>query len=203
MGVMNKHEMRDYLRSLYEGENARNEQSSRLCQHILNSQEYRNARVIGGYMPMKREADVTMVLRRALLDGKMLVLPLCGAPPNMTFRQVKSLEELTRGHYGLLEPACGAKYVSMEQIDLLLVPLEGIDNDGFRLGKGGGYYDALLKKTEVMTIGCVLKWQIVDAVPRDAWDQPLKAMADECGIQYFETNTDDRKDICDGQEAED
>ena len=185
MVAMKKAELRTRLRALHEGEAVRSEQSSEMCRHILNSPEYQRSLVIGGYMPLACEADVTLVLRDALHTGKTLVLPLCGDAPSMTLRQVKSLEELERGRYGLLEPAPHTPIVPLEEVELLLVPLEGIDREGYRLGKGGGYYDCLLRSAKVQTIGCALSWQIVDAVPRDAWDRPLKAMADCRGIHDF------------------
>lgn len=186
MAAMNKRELRKYLRSLYPGEAARNAESTLLCGHILRSERYRQARVIGGYMALPREADITPVLQDALLQGKTLALPLCGDAPYMTLRRVASLEELVPGAYGILEPKPDAQIVAPEQLDLLLVPLEGIDREGFRLGKGGGYYDHLLSSKRVPTLGCALSWQQVPAVPREAWDVPLHACADRDGIHDYE-----------------
>ncbi len=185
MDAMNKRELRAHLRILHEGSAARDVQSALLCRHIKSCPEYKSARVIGGYMPLAREADVTPILLDALRSGKTLALPLCGDAPHMTLRQVRTLEELIPGRYGLLEPAPNAPVIPVEDVDLLLVPLEGIDQNGFRLGKGGGYYDCLLCGVQVQTLGCVLSWQWADAVPRDEWDQPLTAAADHRGVHYF------------------
>jgi 5-formyltetrahydrofolate cyclo-ligase len=70
-------------------------------------------------------------------------------------------------------------------VDLILVPLEGIDNNGYRLGKGGGYYDFLLEKTGAYSMGCALTWQHVENMPLDQWDKPLSACADVHGIHEF------------------
>lgn len=186
MTAMNKRELRAYLRSLHQGREVRDVQSAALCRHILASEEYKSARVIGGYMPMLREADVTAILLDALNSGKRLALPLCGRAPSMTLCRVASLDELIPGAYGILEPREDAPVVPVNEIDLLLVPLEGIDRDGFRLGKGAGYYDHLLAECpDIRSIGCALSWQWVEAVPRDEWDKPLAACADEHGIHYF------------------
>ena len=182
---MNKAAWRKHIRSLHQGKEARDAQSAALCRHILASKIYQNARVVGGYMPLPKEADVLPVLIDALRQGKTLVLPLCENAPQMTLRRVSSLEELIPGAYGILEPRETAEIIPVEQLDLLLVPLEGIDADGFRLGKGGGYYDCILKDADVYTIGCALSWQLVKQLPHDAWDKPLKAFADMAGLHKF------------------
>lgn len=183
--VMNKREMRAYIRSLHEGKAVRDEQSAALCRHILDSDAYRKARVIGGYIPIPREADITLALEDALRQGKSVVLPLCGDAPHMTMRRITSLDELVPGKYGIPEPNHEAPIFPVQDIDLLLVPLEGIDRYGFRLGKGGGYYDCLLAENDIPSIGCALSWQWVDELPRDCWDKPLSACVDMHGIHCF------------------
>ena len=201
MTAMTKHELRKLLRSRHAGADARNRESILLCQHILANEEYKQAQVIGGYMPLLREADVTPVLEDALRQGKVLALPLCERPPQMTLRKVTSLAELTPGAYGIPEPQPNAPVIPVTEIDLLLVPLEGIDDRGYRLGKGGGYYDHLLAQGQPFTLGCALSWQWVDAVPRDHWDKGLHACADHRGIHTF---IDGREENHHGQEeAED
>lgn len=185
MTAMNKREMRAYLHSLHEGQAVRDEQSAALCRHILLSDAYREARVIGEYMPMPREADITPVLEDALRRGKTVALPLCGDAPHMTLNRIASLDELVPGKYGILEPAHEAPMIPVRNVELLLIPLEGIDQAGFRLGKGGGYYDSLLAEADITAIGCALSWQWVDKVPRDSWDKPLSACADMYGIHWF------------------
>lgn len=182
---MNKRELRRELRALYEGQAARDAQSADICTHVLNSPAYEAASVVGGYMPLPREADITPVLLDALRRGKTLVLPLCGAAPHMTLRRVASLTDLVPGAYGIPEPSGDAPVVPVEQVDLLLVPLEGIDGEGFRLGKGGGYYDCLLPSARGVTMGCALSWQWTERVPREDWDVPLLACADATGIRWF------------------
>lgn len=177
--------LRQYIRSLYPGREERDRESRALCGHILHSELYRNARVIGGYMPLPREADVTAVLEDALCSGRILALPLCGEAPEMTLRRVGSMEELVPGAYGIWEPREDTEIISVDALDLLLVPLEGIDPTGMRLGKGGGYYDRLLADAAVTTLGCALSWQWTERVPVQAWDRPLKGCADRDGILMF------------------
>ena len=185
MTVMNKKELRTLLRSKCVSSEERAKESALLCKHVLNSPYFQDATTIGGYIPLTHEADVTAILQAALQQGKRLALPLCHQAPIMSLREVTSLDQLRPGAYGILEPAQDAPIVPPEQIDLLLVPLEGIDRHGFRLGKGGGYYDHYLNQVNIMTFGCALSTQWTDNIPHDSWDVQLHACADHEGIHWF------------------
>lgn len=175
-------------------------QSEAICRSILRSDVYINAGVVAGYAPLPHEADILPVLSAAIKQGKTVLMPLCGTPPHMTFCQIHSLDELKAGRYGILEPAGDAPVWNVKDIDLVFVPLEGIESYGYRLGKGGGYYDYLLSRTKAYSMGCALTWQIVDELPCDSWDQPLNAYADMHGIHIF--SRDERKDAVYGHQKE-
>lgn len=177
--------LRKVLRSLHGGMQERAEQSVCICRHIIASPWYAQARVIGGYVPLKWEADVTAVLQHALCSGRTLALPLCGEAGRMTLRRVRSLEELIPGAYGIPEPMEDTEIIDPAEVGLLLTPLEGIEDSGLRLGKGGGYYDRLLAGCDVRSMGCALSWQWVERIPANEWDVRLRACADRDGIHYF------------------
>ena len=185
MIAMNKSEIRKLIRSRHEGMEARNVQSEQICRHFLESELYRKAEVIGAYIPLRWEADILPVLRSVIRDRKTLALPLCETAPNMTLRRVMGLDDLMPGAYGIPEPDQHAPIISAEEVDVLLVPLEGIDRSGGRLGKGGGYYDKLLQDTDVTAVGCALSWQQVDRLPSEPWDVRLKCCLDQHGLHYF------------------
>lgn len=180
-----KRKRRRAVRSLFPGEKERNAQNGEMCRHVLGWEAYASARVVGGYMSMAHEADVTPILLDALANGKVLALPRCGKPPEMTFHRVSSLEELVSGAYGLLEPEEDAPMIGPEEIDLVLVPLEAVARNGLRLGKGGGYYDRFLAGYSGVSLGAALRHQWIDTLEGDEWDQPLRAVADEKGIHVF------------------
>ncbi len=186
---MNKSDLRKQIRAAYQGREERNRQSRLICSCILDSQVYRQANVIGGYIPLETEADIIPVMQDALSRGKTLVLPRCGIPPHMQFYKVSSLDDTVPGAYGIPEPCSEAILINPICIDLLLVPLEGIDHSGIRLGKGAGYYDAFLQKNERMTLGCALSWQWQAFIPSERWDIPLRGCADMNGIHYFYNTT--------------
>lgn len=149
--------LRKAIRARYPGKNQRDAESARLCTVIAQSDLFRRANVVAGYVPMAREADIMPLLRLTLDWGKTLLLPRVEGAP-------------------ILLP---------DAIDLLLTPLEGVAPDGTRLGKGGGYYDGLLPLKNGIALGCALPWQWVDDIPRESWDIPLDACVDGEEIRYF------------------
>lgn len=185
MPASEKKEIRRIVRSKFPGDVERRSESTAICRHVTAWEAYRNARVVGSYVPMVHEADVMPILQDVLASGKTLVLPRCGKKSEMFFHRVASMDELVPGAYGLPEPQENAPVVEKEEIDLLLVPLEALTREGLRLGKGGGYYDNCLSGYSGMSLGVALQHQWVDALPADKWDVPLDAAVDSQAIHMF------------------
>lgn len=177
--------LRRFLRAAYPGDDERSRQSQAICQHVLCYPPFQQAVCVGGYVPLRREADVMPLLEAVLSRGGQLALPRVESEGVMTLRQVAALSELMPGAFGVMEPRMDAPIINPMQIELLLVPLEGIDESGFRLGKGGGYYDRLLTHTSCPTLGVALSWQWVAQIPTESWDKPLDAAVDARGIHRF------------------
>jgi 5-formyltetrahydrofolate cyclo-ligase len=91
---MSKRELRCKLRELRGSQQERYAQSEAISRHILDSDAFQRADVIAGYAALPHEADINKVLNTALLLGKTVVMPRCGAAPEMTLHQIASLEEL-------------------------------------------------------------------------------------------------------------
>ena len=69
------------------------------------------------------------------------------------------------------------------------MPLVGFDEAGYRLGMGGGFYDASLaylrrRKTwrKPYLVGVGYECQRIARVPRDPWDVPLDAVLTESRV---------------------
>lgn len=64
-----------------------------------------------------------------------------------------------------------------------IVPGVGFDRRGTRLGRGGGFYDRALADLRalgaVTAIGLAYEVQIVEALPRDVWDEGVDIVVSE------------------------
>lgn len=180
-----KARLRRVLHASWPGDAARAAESRAICAHLTAWEPFRQAAVVGGYVPMAREADITPLLRWVLEAGHQLALPRCGPAPEMRFHRVVDLSALTPGRWRVPEPPEDAPPISPEALALLLVPLEGVDASGHRLGKGGGYYDRSMGQSRALRVGIALSWQEVPSIPCAPWDQALDALADARGVRLF------------------
>lgn len=96
---------------------------------------------IGFYWPMKGEFDLRSLVADCLEQGWRAALPVVvevGAP--LEFREWKPDAKLIPGVWNIPVP----QERNIVTPTVLLVPLVGFDNENYRLGYGGGYYDRTL-----------------------------------------------------------
>jgi 5-formyltetrahydrofolate cyclo-ligase len=67
----------------------------------------------------------------------------------------------------------------MDQINLVAVPGVAFDLQGHRLGRGGGYYDRLLKGFAGVTAALAYDFQILPIIPIEPHDHPVDALVTE------------------------
>lgn len=183
--MTDKAALRRALRASCPGEAAHADESALLCRHLLHWPPFLQAQVVAGYMPLPHEADIAPLLQAVLNSGRTLALPRCGKGGTMTFYQVDCLERLIPGAFGIPEPPPEAQPILPEALSLILVPLEGVDAQGYRLGKGGGYYDRYLIGCSALRVGVAFTWQEIPCLPHEAWDIPLHALVDCNGIKQY------------------
>ena len=182
---MDKPQLRARMKRVRAAIPDRAQQSAAICGHILALPEYARAGCMLLYMPIGSEVDVRPVLEHALAQGRTVCLPVCRENGEMDAVRCTGEGCLRPGAYGIPEPGGDTEIIPLSAVSLLIVPLEGIDRRGMRLGKGGGYYDRLLEGSQVMTLGAVMSWQWEEKVPAMPWDRPLRAAADCRGIHLF------------------
>lgn len=102
-------------------------------------------------------------------------------PPRLAW----GTEPLEKGQWGLMEPTLAQHF--LPPVQLLLVPGLAFDDDGFRMGYGRGFYDALLAKLpeEVLTVGVGFELQMHLPVPLDPQDWPVQALLSERGLRVL------------------
>ncbi len=76
--------------------------------------------------------------------------------------------------FGIREPAAH-RPVPHGEIGAVIVPGLAFDQDGYRVGYGGGFYDRLLRSVPaaVLRVGICFREQVVDEVPRGHLDEAL------------------------------
>ena len=106
---------------------------------------------------------------------KNIIVPISNpSDSSLTLSHLKSWEELSIGSYDILEPRVEKiRKISIDDIDLIIVPGVAFDTKGNRMGHGKGYYDRLLKNAKVPIVALAFEFQIVENVPTDEHDKPV------------------------------
>jgi 5-formyltetrahydrofolate cyclo-ligase len=143
---------------------------------ILRAPEIESASIIATYISYEFEPSTVEIHEALLRSGKTLLLPRIngdqlewvkwdGDPANLITKKKIS------------EPK-GEALSDLSQIQVVIVPALRIDQSGFRLGQGGGYYDRALVHLKAWKIGLVYAGELSSEVlPHEPHDVPLDAAA--------------------------
>jgi len=84
------------------------------------------------------------------------------------------------------EPIAG-KPIPTNLIDMVIVPGVGFSKNGYRIGRGMGFYDRFLAQPEFDGVSCGLAFaeQVIDDVPVLDHDMPLSMLTTDRGVARF------------------
>ncbi|HEZ2546467.1 TPA: 5-formyltetrahydrofolate cyclo-ligase [Neisseria meningitidis] len=153
----------------------------------------KHGRKIGVYWPMGKELRLDGFVRAAQKRGAKLYLPYIEPRSRrMWFTPYPAdgvKQERKRGRAKLHVPQFAGRKKRVHDLNLLLVPVVGMDRLGYRLGQAGGYYDATLSamkyRLQAKTVGVGFACQLVDRLPVEAHDRSLDGFVSEAGILCF------------------
>ena len=141
---------------------------------VLAHPAYHSAQTLLVYVALPGEIDTSLLVERALADGKTVAAPRCTAGTrDMLFYCFESRAKLCPGSYGIYEPAADeTRRVTDFTRALCVVPGLSFDEEGYRLGYGGGYYDRFLAGVpQVVTMGLCYDAHRSKALPRGEYDK--------------------------------
>ncbi len=129
------------------------------------------------YSSIRSEVPTDGITQALLACGKQVYLPRVEGEDIVPVRY----GELSLGAFGILEPAGEAAGITPE---VCIVPLLGVNRDGYRIGYGKGFYDRYLKAHECLSVGIGYSFQMADFA-EDPWDKKLDAFVSEDGLTVF------------------
>ncbi|WP_420434278.1 5-formyltetrahydrofolate cyclo-ligase [Hyphobacterium sp.] len=143
--------------------------------------------VVAGYHAVNSEIDPIRLLETFHCEQARLALPRVEGPAApLAFHQWLPGDELETGAHGIATPHADAPQLTPS---LLLIPLLAVDERGFRLGYGGGYYDrtlsALRATGQVTAVGLGYDIQRIKKLPVQRHDQRLDWIITEKGAYRF------------------
>lgn len=141
-----------------------------ICKRVLELPAYQRAEVFFCFIGTDEEIDTRMLLEQAWKDGKRVTVPKCMEKGCMEAYEIRSFSELSVGKFGILEPEEGCPLVRPGEIDFAVIPCVSCDREGRRLGRGGGYYDRYLEKTDFVTAVLCREKLLLEKVPAEGFD---------------------------------
>lgn len=155
---------------------AREVASRKITEKVVGSALFRRASYVGCYLSTDEEVNTWEIISRAWRMKKRVFVPVIGKNRGMQFREVTANTDLYRNHFGLLEPQQG-ELATARMLDIVITPVVAFDDDGHRVGMGGGYFDstfAFLKHRNSWLhpklVGVAFACQKVKKITPNPWD---------------------------------
>lgn len=143
---------------------------------ILKAPEIESATTIASYISYEFEPSTAEINEAFLRDGKVVVLPRMNGDQLEWVRWDGDPTQLV-SKKKIMEPI-GEALSDLSQIQAVIVPALKIDQSGFRLGQGGGFYDRALVHLDAWKIGLVYAGELSsETLPHESHDVPLDAAA--------------------------
>ncbi len=146
--------------------------SEKLGQLFVQSEAYRKAKTVYGYLPYNQEVRTVPMLEQALREGKRVAVPKIYGD-TMKFLYLDDLSKVEKNDMGIPEPIADIP-MAEDKNALVLMPGLAFTKQGDRMGYGGGFYDRFLaEEPDHPTLALCYDFQMVDSLPTEEFDIPV------------------------------
>ena len=148
---------------------------------------FHHSRRIAFYLASDGEPDLRPLIELAWRRRKACFVPILDKiiARRLFFAPFHPGQVLRHNRFGILEPVPHAhERLRSGRLDLVLMPLVGFDEQGHRIGMGGGFYDRTLAylrprrhRPRPHLMGIAFECQRLEHIPAQPWDIPLQSIA--------------------------
>ena len=172
---MNQNTLKKQMRERYRRERVQKFMPSNF-NVILKCPEITAASTICSYFSYAEEPSTTEINQALLKEGKKLLLPRVSGSV-IEWVQWNGDESALKITKKLTEPI-GPAVLDTSDVGAVITPALRIDQEGFRMGQGGGFYDRALPTLPGWKIGLVHAGELTsETLPREPHDIALDAAA--------------------------
>ena len=166
----------------------RSEKSRKACRNLVSTAHFHQASTVMMFVSLPHEVDTSEAILHAWQLGKVVAVPkISWQQRHMIAVQINSLETgFSTAASGLRTPISGIP-VPFGEIDLVVAPGLGFDRKGYRLGRGGSYYDRFFANSELKAARCGFGFeeQLIDSIPVTDHDEPVDMLVTDEKITRF------------------
>ena len=143
-----------------------------LHNNLFSMSEFLAANTVMLFANLPDEIGTFSLIDKCISMGKKVFLPVINGD-DMTACEFKG--EYKIGKYDIKEPITpNSSLLTPHSIDFILVPGVGFSPNGYRLGRGKGYYDKFLSKySNLFTVGACFREQFYLDIPTEPHDVPM------------------------------
>ncbi|WP_324020916.1 5-formyltetrahydrofolate cyclo-ligase [Pantoea sp. JZ29] len=156
--------------------------AEQLAEHVINFAPVSDAQNVALFLSVDGEINTRPLIAKLWQQNKRVYLPVLHpfSAGHLLFLRYTPETPLSPNKLRIPEPPLDIRHmVTLDELDVMMVPLVAFDRSGQRLGMGGGFYDRTLqnwKQHAFLPVGIAHDCQLVDSLPVAAWDIPLPAV---------------------------
>lgn len=140
---------------------------------------------VAAYVPSRTEPGGRMLLDALSSEVPAVMLPLSLSDGRLDWALYEGPTSLVPGPYGIREPT-GTRLgpEALNFCDLVIAPALACTPEGYRLGKGGGYYDrALATGVKATSLTMLYNGEIRQDIPVEEHDLPVNIIITPAGVR--------------------
>jgi 5-formyltetrahydrofolate cyclo-ligase len=147
--------------------------------NLLALPETRGARQVLAYLPLPDEPSLRALLEQVVQRAVPVFVPRVESPTEMSFVRWRPSDGYEVASGGLWSGV--SNEVPTAASTVAFIPGRAFDLDGFRLGRGRGYYDRVLVDLRQFAtlVGVAYECQLLGHVPREPHDQIVDIVVTE------------------------
>ena len=166
-----KNELRKYYLNIRDNIEDKDIKDNKIHNKLMNNKYINDCKLILVYVSFNNEVD-TINLIKYFLNNKLVAVPKI-ENNMMNFYYIKSLSELKKGKYNILEPVTN-NMVNDFTSCVSITPGVCFSRNLYRIGYGKGFYDKFYSEhREIYKIGLTYDECIIDNFNVDMYDQKL------------------------------
>ena len=157
--------------------------------YLINEIQNRDLKKILVYQSIDNEPSVEKATELAWQKNIKVYIPKVVSKEKIIINRLKKDSSYSKNKFGINE-SNDLETVELNEINLAVLPLVGIDINGFRLGYGGGYYDRFFYQERELSrkpfiIGVGYAFQILEVSFAENHDLKCDSVITEKGVIKF------------------